>query len=173
MGRYKLAANAVGNSKFALRLAAGYANERMQFNVPIGRFGLIGEKLAEMAIRCFAAESMVYRTGGSSKKRCSIRKLQGPKEDKRPPGPWKNMRSSVPSTRYFPPKSRPTPLTKACRSMAATGSFQNPHRKALQGCEDLQDFRRHKRNQPHPDPHDAYWRPPRAACPCWKQPKNW
>ena len=64
MGRYKLAANAVGNSKFALRLAAGYANERMQFNVPIGRFGLIGEKLAEMAVRCYAAESMVYRTGG-------------------------------------------------------------------------------------------------------------
>src|SRR5208283_2270676 len=64
MGRYKLAANAVGNAKFALRLAAGYANERMQFNVPIGRFGLIGEKLAEMAIRCYAAESMVYRTGG-------------------------------------------------------------------------------------------------------------
>jgi alkylation response protein AidB-like acyl-CoA dehydrogenase len=64
MGRYKLAANAVGNSKFALRLAAGYANERMQFNVPIGRFGLIGEKLAEMAFRCYAAESMVYRTGG-------------------------------------------------------------------------------------------------------------
>jgi alkylation response protein AidB-like acyl-CoA dehydrogenase len=64
MGRYKLAANAVGNAKLALRLSAGYANERVQFNVPIGRFGLIGEKLAEMAIRSYAAESMVYRTGG-------------------------------------------------------------------------------------------------------------
>ena len=64
MGRYKLAANALGNAKFAIGISAAYANERVQFNVPIGRFGLIGEKLAEMAARCFAAESMVYRTGG-------------------------------------------------------------------------------------------------------------
>lgn len=64
MGRYKLAANALGNAKFALELAAGYANERQQFNTPIAHFGLIKEKLAEMAIRIYVAESMVYRTGG-------------------------------------------------------------------------------------------------------------
>ncbi len=64
MGRYKLAANALGNAKFAIGISVAYANERVQFNVPIGRFGLIGEKLAEMTARCFAAESMVYRTGG-------------------------------------------------------------------------------------------------------------
>ena len=64
MGRYKLAANAVGQAKFALELSAGYANERKQFGVPIAQFGMIKEKLAEMAIQIYAAESMVYRTGG-------------------------------------------------------------------------------------------------------------
>ncbi len=64
MGRQKLAANSIGHAKFALELSAGYANERRQFNVPIAEFGLIKEKLAEMAIRIYAAESMVYRTGG-------------------------------------------------------------------------------------------------------------
>ncbi|CAA7601122.1 Acyl-CoA dehydrogenase/oxidase C-terminal [Acididesulfobacillus acetoxydans] len=64
LGRYKLAANALGGAKFALELAAGYANVRQQFGTPLAGFGLIQEKLAEMAIAIFAAESMVYRTGG-------------------------------------------------------------------------------------------------------------
>jgi alkylation response protein AidB-like acyl-CoA dehydrogenase len=64
MGRYKLAANSVGQAKFALELSAGYANERKQFGVPIAQFGMIKEKLAEMAVQIYAAESMVYRTGG-------------------------------------------------------------------------------------------------------------
>ncbi|SPF38241.1 putative acyl-CoA dehydrogenase [Syntrophobacter sp. SbD1] len=64
MGRYKLAANSIGHSKLALKISAAYANERVQFNVPIARFGLIKEKIAEMAMRTYAAESSVYRTGG-------------------------------------------------------------------------------------------------------------
>jgi alkylation response protein AidB-like acyl-CoA dehydrogenase len=64
IGRHKIAANAVGAAKLALDEAARYANERKQFKVPIAQFGLIKEKLAEMAIRTFAAESAVYRTGG-------------------------------------------------------------------------------------------------------------
>ncbi|EKD33918.1 MAG: hypothetical protein ACD_75C02543G0003 [uncultured bacterium] len=64
IGRHKVAANAVGAAKFALDLSAGYANERKQFKVPIAQFGLIKEKLAEMAVRIYAAESAVYRTGG-------------------------------------------------------------------------------------------------------------
>jgi len=64
MGRYKLAAAAVGMAKLALKVSSGYANERVQFNVPIARFGLIKEKIAEMALRTYAAESSVYRTGG-------------------------------------------------------------------------------------------------------------
>lgn len=64
IGRHKVAANAVGAAKYALDQAAAYANERKQFKVPISQFGLIKEKLAEMAIRIYAAESAVYRTAG-------------------------------------------------------------------------------------------------------------
>ena len=64
IGRHKVAANAVGAAKMALDQSANYANERKQFKVPIAQFGMIKEKLAEMATRIFAAESMIYRTGG-------------------------------------------------------------------------------------------------------------
>ncbi|MCL2336481.1 MAG: acyl-CoA dehydrogenase family protein [Firmicutes bacterium] len=64
LGRYKLAANCLGHAKYALELSATYANDRKQFKVPIASFGLIKEKLAEMAIKIYVAESMVYRTGG-------------------------------------------------------------------------------------------------------------
>lgn len=64
LGRYKIAAGSLGIAKYALELSAIYANERRQFNVPIAEFGLIKEKLAEMAVRIYVTESMVYRTGG-------------------------------------------------------------------------------------------------------------
>ncbi|SHO44112.1 acyl-CoA dehydrogenase family protein [Desulfopila aestuarii] len=64
IGRHKAAANSVGAAKYALDLSATYANERKQFKVPIAQFGMIKEKLAEMATRIYAAESTVYRTGG-------------------------------------------------------------------------------------------------------------
>jgi alkylation response protein AidB-like acyl-CoA dehydrogenase len=64
MGRFKLAGNTLGMSKYALELSTVYANERKQFNVPISAFGMIREKLAEMATRIYVTESMVYRTGG-------------------------------------------------------------------------------------------------------------
>ena len=64
IGRYKLAAGCVGSAKRAIELSAKYANERKQFNTPIAKFPLIQEKLAKMAAKTFALESMVYRTGG-------------------------------------------------------------------------------------------------------------
>jgi len=64
MGRFRLATGCVGAGKQALRLAIGYAQERHQFGRALGEFGLIKAKLAEMAIRLYAAESMAYRTGG-------------------------------------------------------------------------------------------------------------
>lgn len=64
IGRHKVSANALGAARLALNLSAAYANERRQFDTPIAEFGLIREKLAEMAIRIYTAESMVYRTGG-------------------------------------------------------------------------------------------------------------
>jgi alkylation response protein AidB-like acyl-CoA dehydrogenase len=63
-GRFGLGAGAVGAAKDALAIAARYATERHQFGRPIASFGLIQHKLGEMASRCFAAESAVYRTAG-------------------------------------------------------------------------------------------------------------
>ncbi|PWA12022.1 acyl-CoA dehydrogenase [Pueribacillus theae] len=64
VGRYKLAVGAVGSSKIGIELAAKYANERKQFNTPISNFRLIQEKLANMAVKTYAAESSTYRTVG-------------------------------------------------------------------------------------------------------------
>jgi len=62
IGRFKLGAGCVGASKNALQDAVTYAKQRFQFGKPIAEFGLIKHKIAEMAIRTFAVESMVYRT---------------------------------------------------------------------------------------------------------------
>jgi alkylation response protein AidB-like acyl-CoA dehydrogenase len=63
-GRFTLGASCVGGSKHVLMTAAKYARERKAFGKQIGDFGLIKEKLAEMAIRIFAVESMIYRSAG-------------------------------------------------------------------------------------------------------------
>ena len=64
MGRYKVGAVCIGNAKAAFYEAVKYAKQRVQFGRPICEFGLIKEKISEMAIRLFAAESMMYRTAG-------------------------------------------------------------------------------------------------------------
>ncbi len=64
IGRFKLGAGCLGQCKLALREAILYAKQRTQFERPIASFGLIQKKLAEMAIRTYVVESMVYRTAG-------------------------------------------------------------------------------------------------------------
>ncbi len=64
IGRYKLGVGCIGASKLAIELAAKYAQERQQFNMPIAKFGMIKNKIAEMAIRNYVNESLCYRTGG-------------------------------------------------------------------------------------------------------------
>jgi butyryl-CoA dehydrogenase len=63
-GRFSLGAYCLGGSKKMIEVAAKYAKERVAFGKPIAEFGLIRAKLAEMVVRVFAAESMVYRTAG-------------------------------------------------------------------------------------------------------------
>ena len=41
-----------------------YAKERRQFGQAIAEFGLIKQKLAEMSMRCFVGDAMVYRALG-------------------------------------------------------------------------------------------------------------
>ncbi|MCC6282671.1 MAG: acyl-CoA dehydrogenase family protein [Saprospiraceae bacterium] len=62
IGRYKLGVMCIGGNKEVINMATRYANERQQFGQSIGNFGAIQNKLAEMAIRNFAAESTAYRT---------------------------------------------------------------------------------------------------------------
>ncbi|MED1791901.1 acyl-CoA dehydrogenase family protein [Brevibacillus nitrificans] len=64
VGRYKLAVGAVGSAKHALSIATSYAKDRKQFKTPIANFTLIKNKLANMALKTYAAESSVYRTVG-------------------------------------------------------------------------------------------------------------
>ncbi|HRN95801.1 MAG TPA: acyl-CoA dehydrogenase family protein, partial [Chitinophagales bacterium] len=64
IGRYKLCVLALGGSKKTTSVAVNYANERIQFGVPISSFGAIKHKLAEMAIKAYVCESATYRTAG-------------------------------------------------------------------------------------------------------------
>ena len=63
-GRFGLGAGAVGGAKASLDVAVRYSGERRQFGRTIGSFGLIQQKLGEMAAKTFAAESAVYRVSG-------------------------------------------------------------------------------------------------------------
>lgn len=62
VGRFKLGSGAIGGAKQSLEVATRYASERQQFGKPLTSFGLIQNKLAEMAIRTFVGESALYRT---------------------------------------------------------------------------------------------------------------
>jgi alkylation response protein AidB-like acyl-CoA dehydrogenase len=62
IGRLKLCAAAVGGAKRAATTTLEYAKTREQFKTPIANFGAIKNKLAEMAIRIWTAESALYRT---------------------------------------------------------------------------------------------------------------
>ncbi|HVV46696.1 MAG TPA: acyl-CoA dehydrogenase family protein, partial [Bryobacteraceae bacterium] len=64
IGRLKLGAFAAGGARNVLQISLAYAKERRAFGAPIAEFGMIRHKLAEMAIRIFAAESMTYRVEG-------------------------------------------------------------------------------------------------------------
>ena len=64
IGRLKLGAFACGGAKEVLRVCLKYAQERKAFGKSISEFGMIQHKLAEMAIRIFAAESATYRVVG-------------------------------------------------------------------------------------------------------------
>ena len=64
IGRWKLGASAVGGCKACITEAVKYANGRLQFKVPISKFGMIKTKLANMAIKTYMSDSMMYRLAG-------------------------------------------------------------------------------------------------------------
>ncbi len=64
IGRYKLGPGTVGGAKLLIAEGVKYAKNRVQFGRPISDFGLIKHKIAEMVIKTYVTESMVYRTAG-------------------------------------------------------------------------------------------------------------
>jgi alkylation response protein AidB-like acyl-CoA dehydrogenase len=64
VGRFTLGASCLGGAKEVLASAARYARERTAFGHSIGQFGLIRAKLAEMAIRIYGLECVIYRSAG-------------------------------------------------------------------------------------------------------------
>jgi len=64
LGRLKLGTRNIGGAKQALTRATRYAVERQQFGQAIASFGMIKQKLGEMAVRCYVGDAMVYRTLG-------------------------------------------------------------------------------------------------------------
>ncbi|MFZ4679781.1 MAG: acyl-CoA dehydrogenase family protein [Flavobacterium sp.] len=77
VGRIKLAAACLDAQRRVTSNAVNYANERIQFNVPISSFGAIRYKLAEMATSAYAGESATYRAAKDIENRIKLREADG------------------------------------------------------------------------------------------------
>ena len=64
IGRMKLGAGALGAARECLEFAVRYGSDRTQFQTPLVEFGAIQRKIADMAVRIFVADSLIYRTAG-------------------------------------------------------------------------------------------------------------
>ncbi len=64
LGRFNLGSATMGAAKYAFELAVKYTKERRQFGKSIAEFTATQEKIADMAMRIYAAESLQYRTAG-------------------------------------------------------------------------------------------------------------
>ena len=64
IGRFKLGAMCVGGARVSLENAVGYAKQRKAFEKVIADFGLVREKIANMATLIYVGEALVYRTVG-------------------------------------------------------------------------------------------------------------
>ena len=63
-GRTGLGGGCVGGMKRLISLASKQAKERRQFGRPIAEFGLVKQKVGEMVVDCYAAESVVRMVAG-------------------------------------------------------------------------------------------------------------
>ena len=61
VGRVKLGVACLDAQRRITTESIKYANERVQFKVPISKFGAIKEKIANMAASCYIGESACYR----------------------------------------------------------------------------------------------------------------
>ncbi len=77
VGRIKLAAACLDAQRRTITESVKYANERVQFKVPISSFGAIRQKIAEMATNCWVGESATYRAAKDIENRIELRKNNG------------------------------------------------------------------------------------------------
>lgn len=61
LGRIKLGGAALGACKAVTNHSVNYSKERIQFNIPIQRFGAIRHKIGEQAVKTYVTESAIYR----------------------------------------------------------------------------------------------------------------
>lgn len=64
IGRFKLGAMCVGGARESMNNSIAYAKQRKAFGKSISEFGLVREKLANMATLAYVGESVVFRTVG-------------------------------------------------------------------------------------------------------------
>src|SRR6202158_569231 len=88
VGRFKLGAMCVGGARLSLENAIGYAKQRKAFGKVIADFGLVREKLANMAVGVYTGEALVYRTVGMMDGALS-------EIDKSPPDAAKETRKAI------------------------------------------------------------------------------
>ncbi len=77
IGRVKLGAGILGGARTVTSQCVRYSGERKQFGVSINTFGAIKAKLAEMATRIYATESLCYRAGQDIEDRMGALAAQG------------------------------------------------------------------------------------------------
>jgi len=77
VGRIKLAAACLDAQRRTISASVKYANERLQFNVPISSFGAIRSKLATMAANAYVGESASYRAAKGVEDRIIAREAEG------------------------------------------------------------------------------------------------
>ncbi|SDR87313.1 acyl-CoA dehydrogenase family protein [Gramella sp. MAR_2010_147] len=77
VGRIKLAAASLDAQRRVTDLSVKYANDRVQFDTPIAKFGAIKSKLAEMATSAYVGEAASYRAAKNIEDRINIRLEEG------------------------------------------------------------------------------------------------
>ncbi|CAL66018.1 acyl-CoA dehydrogenase family protein [Christiangramia forsetii] len=77
VGRIKLAAASLDAQRRVTDLSVKYANDRVQFDTPISKFGAIKSKLAEMATSAYVGEAASYRAAKNIEDRINLRLEEG------------------------------------------------------------------------------------------------
>jgi alkylation response protein AidB-like acyl-CoA dehydrogenase len=77
VGRIKLAAACLDAQRRIIGESVKYANERIQFKVPISSFGAIRQKIAEMSMNTWVGESASYRAAKNIEDRIEMRMNNG------------------------------------------------------------------------------------------------